>query len=649
MQGLHSCFYDRLRIFRPGILLIGFLFTALISTAQAPNWSWANRAGGTSTDWAATVAADAFGNTYATGHYYSGTMNFGAMTLVNAGLTDIFLVKYDVNGNVVWAQSIGNTGSEWGYGLATDANGNVYLAGIFNSPVLSIGSVSLISAGNFDSFLAKFDPSGNVVWVNRIGGTQNDFAVTICINNAGMICLAGYYSSSVLTVGAFNLINAGGTDVFVARYDVAGNVIWAKRIGDSGQEGTNSVSMDQAGNVYISGTYNSLDMLVGSTTLLNSGNCIEEIFIVRYDAAGNVVWAKSGNGFYDDYVFGIATDLAGNVYMTGHFNSPTITFGSLSLNNGPGGYSIFLIKYNAAGIPQWLISPLSGFGMGVATDACGDIYMTGFFGTALPISFGSTILNPSVGMDIYVGKVSAAGVPQWAARAGGTDYDAVSSIAVNPLTHKVVIAGSYISPVVTFGTHSLNSVDTDGFIASLDPTCMSAPLPVSWLSFTGKQQHLVNVLHWQTASESNNNYFVVQRSSNADDFETIGTVQGAGNSNTVLDYKFTDHFPFDDLNYYRLIQTDFDLSTSMSDIITVEFSSSPDVFPAVFPNPASSAIQVSGNLPEHFELTVSDVEGKTIFKCNSLREIDISSLNSGIYWIRIDTGNEVIMRKLVKD
>jgi hypothetical protein len=646
---MQSCFLNCLRFFRPVSSLIIVMFTTLFSFAQAPNWSWANRAGGTSTDWAATVATDAFGNTYATGHYYSGSMNFGAITVVNAGLTDIFLVKYDMNGNVIWAQSIGSTGSEWGYGLATDLSGNVYLAGIFNSPVLAVGTLNLVSAGNHDSFLAKFDGAGNVIWANHIGGSQNDFATSVSINNAGMICVAGSYASSSLLLGSFNLFNAGGTDVFVARYDTAGNVIWAKRIGDSGQEVTNSVSMDQAGNVFISGTYNSLDMIVGSTTLLNSGNCIEEIFIVKFDAAGNVAWAKSGNGFYDDYVFGIATDLAGNVYLTGHFNSPTITFGSLSLNNGPGGYSIFLIKYNSAGVPQWAISPLSGIGMGVATDVCGDIYMTGSFGTATPVNFGSTVLNPAVGMDIYVGKVSASGIPQWASRAGGTDYDAVSSITVSPLTHKVVIAGSYISPVVTFGPHSLNSVDTDGFIASLDPTCMSAPLPVSWISFTGKQQNQVNVLQWQTASESNNNYFTVERSNNANDFEAIGFVQGAGNSNSVLDYKFIDHSPHENLNYYRLKQTDFDLNSSLSEIIAIDFNP-PYYFPLeIFPNPAFSTIQLTGYLPEHYNISISDPEGKLVFKCSNQRDIDISSLTSGLYFIRIESGPEVVIRKLVKE
>src|SRR5688572_15084011 len=169
MPPLHHIYFSGTRL--PANRLLGtFVCTLLLVCvscslfAQAPAWLWAKRTGGTNIDYTNDVAADGFGNCFITGQYYSAPIIFGTDTLLNSGLTDVFLVKYNAAGNVVWTRKIGNTGSEFGQSVATDAAGNVYVAGAFSSPTIVIGSITLTTAGSSDIFVAKYDNSGNVLW-----------------------------------------------------------------------------------------------------------------------------------------------------------------------------------------------------------------------------------------------------------------------------------------------------------------------------------------------------------------------------------------------------------------------------------------------------------------------------------------------------
>jgi hypothetical protein len=108
--------------------------TANFFPCPIPNWLWAKSAGGASYDYGQSIATDVNGNVYVTGYFYSPSLTFGTTTLTNMGLYDIFVVKYDANGNVLWAKSTGGTHLDEGYGISTDANGNVFVTGYFNSP-----------------------------------------------------------------------------------------------------------------------------------------------------------------------------------------------------------------------------------------------------------------------------------------------------------------------------------------------------------------------------------------------------------------------------------------------------------------------------------------------------------------------------------
>jgi Tfp pilus assembly protein PilZ len=241
---------------------------------------------------------------------------FDSFTLTNAGAYDIFIVKYDAAGNVVWAQSAGGAYSEMGSGLSSDANGYIYITGAFESDSITFGSFTLTNAdpGSTDIFVAKYDTAGNVVWAKSAGGNNYDAGYGISTDAYGKSYVTGYFSSGNIIFGSDTLINSGGADFFVAKYDTAGNVDWAKSANGPGGDDGYGISVDAGGNSYVTGMFWGTGIAFGSFTLTSAGDY--DIFVVKYDAAGNVVWAKSAGGSDWDQGTGISTDANGNSYVT---------------------------------------------------------------------------------------------------------------------------------------------------------------------------------------------------------------------------------------------------------------------------------------------------------------------------------------------
>ncbi len=178
---------------------------------------WAHSIGGSNSDYAYGLSADAVGNTYMAGIFLS-SITIGATELTASGTlyTDGFVAKFDNMGNAQWAKKIGAEGSDGAYGIANDAAGNSYVIGEFNSNI-SIGGTGLFSAGSSDAFVAKLDASGNFLWADKIGGTGIDRGYGIAVHQNGNCFVTGFYSEE-MTVGTTTLTNAGDFDVYLVRY-----------------------------------------------------------------------------------------------------------------------------------------------------------------------------------------------------------------------------------------------------------------------------------------------------------------------------------------------------------------------------------------------------------------------------------------------
>ncbi|MGD0709643.1 MAG: SBBP repeat-containing protein [Bacteroidales bacterium] len=368
------------------------------------NLLWAKNFGGNSDDRAYSVAVDSSGNSYVTGTFMSDTIAFDTITLVRTSSVDIFLAKYDPNGNVLWAKCTNGTDDDFSTGVTVDAIGNPFVTGYFYSPNLIFGSDTLknadITGESWDIFLAKYNSNGNVLWAKRAGGTDDDVANSVAIDAHGNVYLAGYFESASIAFDTIILINTGCENSFVVKYDSSGYAVWAKT-STEGCSGGNSIAVDILGNSYITGTFGGT--IVFGTTTLSKG----DIFILKYDSNGNTVWAKSAVGTAQDWSNSIAVDDSGYTYLTGYFEGDSLTFDTTILRNA-GAANIFLAKYNATGNLQWaksIGSTGSDEALSVAVGSLGNIYLTGFFSSP-SVDFGSITLTDIRSIDIFIAKLS---------------------------------------------------------------------------------------------------------------------------------------------------------------------------------------------------------------------------------------------------
>ena len=290
---------------------------------------WAKSMGSTTDDISSSITTDHLGNIYTTGGF-SGTVDFdpgsGTYHLISNGSNDIFISKLDSGGNFLWAKSIGGGSYDASSSITTDALGNVYLTGNFRGTVdFDPGSSThnLISNGGVDIFVSKLDSGGNFIWGKSIGAAFTDQTYSITLDTYGDVYLTGVFNGTVdfdPGSGVYNLISNGESDVFICKLDSAGNFVWAKSIGGTSWDSSRSITTDEYGNVYISGTFmGTVDFNPGSSTYNLISNGTDDIFISKLDSAGNFVWAKSIGGVSIDVGQSVIIDAGGRVYAAGYF------------------------------------------------------------------------------------------------------------------------------------------------------------------------------------------------------------------------------------------------------------------------------------------------------------------------------------------
>ena len=303
------------------------LLVICISKLMALNVSASN----STFDYGVSTAIDGGGNVYVTGGFTSSTITFGTTTLTNAasGYYDIFIVKYDASGTVLWAKSAGGSLNDDVSSVATDGSGNVYVTGGFLSPTINFGGIILTNSksGTSDMFIVKYDANGNVLWAKSAGGSNNDAGFSIATDGGEYVYVMGIFRSPSITFGTITLnnINLVSDNMFMVKYDVNGNVIGATSTGGSGSYSIAGIAKDESGNVYMTGNFIGLSITFGTTTLYSMGS--DNIFIVKYDTSGNVLWARSAGGNGSEFLSNrFAIDGIGDVYVTGGFFSSSITF-----------------------------------------------------------------------------------------------------------------------------------------------------------------------------------------------------------------------------------------------------------------------------------------------------------------------------------
>ncbi|MFL5762656.1 MAG: SBBP repeat-containing protein [Bacteroidia bacterium] len=440
------------------------------SYSQAPNWSWEYNPDGTSYDAATDIAADARGNIYQCG-YYGSTLDFSGTVLTNPfpATHDSFLAKYDPSGNVLWAQSWGGNNEDIAFSVATDASGNALVAGFFFSPTITFGSVTLTNSGDYDVFLVKYDPSGMVLWARSAGRIADDFARGIATDDQNNVYVTGTFLSPTIDFGPITLTNTdpaiNTSDVFLVKYDSAGTVLWARRAGGDSSDYVRALDIDNYGNPLIAGTYLSPQLNLGSDTLVNQG--YDDSYLAKFDTAGSAVWARGIGGNDYENITGLATDPFGNSYVSGGFGTLSLLIGSTTLTNtSPGNYNTMLVKFDSAGSVLWAKEgdgTGNDFGVDVAADSQGNPYLTGFYNSSV-LSFGTFSLTNMGLYDCFLTKYDTSGVESWAKSAGDIDVDYAQSVCTD-LYGNAYITGYFRSPTLDFSGTLVNGGGDDPFLA----------------------------------------------------------------------------------------------------------------------------------------------------------------------------------------
>jgi len=425
---------------------------------------WSTSFGGTEWDDAVRVVIDAqTPGLVVLGNYGSESASFGGPAHTNQGTGnfDIFLTKFDLDGTHLWSKSYGGTGSDSGHGLATSADGSIFVSGSFSSTPFDIGGATLGHAGSHDAFLGKIDASGNHVWSKSFGGTVADSAEALAVDNEGNVAVVGSYQSSSINLGGATLTNASvpSSDIFLGKFSSGGTHIWSKSFGGNQGDYGSALAFDSAGNLYLFGTIRSTTITFGGAVLTNTGGLDSyDLYLAKFDPSGNHLWSKS---FGDDSAEGAAhaSSLAlapdGNLLLTGRFKSAGFVLAGTPLtNNGNNTNDIFLAKFDTSGNGLWAKSfggTDDDYAEQVAVDNSNAIVLFGSVNST-SVDFGGSVLSNATPGDgeLYVAKFDSDGGHIWSLIFEGTDWDFVGGGAVDATGFSYAAVG-FMSPTINFG------------------------------------------------------------------------------------------------------------------------------------------------------------------------------------------------------
>jgi hypothetical protein len=477
---------------------------------------WGTYYGGGNTDRGTSCATDANGNVYLAG-YTSSTNAIASAGHQNAHNNpeqgspdydvneeyinfDAFLVKFNSNGMRQWATYYGGENWDVGTSCVTDSGGNIYLAGSTCSPSQIAHSGHQNSHNNSDepgsdisihrdAFLVKFNASGTRQWATYYGGEGSDSGGACATDPSGNVYLAGSTNSSsaIASNGHQNML-WGGSDAFLVKFNGSGVRQWATYYGGEGADWGVACATDPSGNVYLAGGTNSSSAIAFNGHQNVFGGAYDDAFLVKFNESGVRQWATYYGGSNRDWGTSCATDVNGNVFLSG----TTLSLSSIAFNGHqntigwpPQGLLLppmdaFLVKFSSNGVRQWATyygGESFDQGNSCTTDGNGNVYLVGGTNSSADIAFNGHQNTWSGGDAAFIAKFSYSGTRQWATYYGGSGGGTEGYHCAADESGNVYLAGQTSSPsgIAYYGHQNVNGAafGADAFLVQFSdcPNC----------------------------------------------------------------------------------------------------------------------------------------------------------------------------------
>lgn len=393
--------------------------------------------------------------------------------------------------NYAWAETMGGIQNDQVHAVTTDADGNVYVCGSFKYTVdfdPGVNETNITSTGNYDIFIQKLNPAGELQWVKSFGSTGPDDALDLKLDANGNVYVIGNFTKTVdfdPGVETTSITSHGASDIFLQKLDTDGNFQWVKTWGSTSIDKGAALAIDNAGNIFTTGLFKyTVDFDLGAGTAeLTAPGTNKNIFIQKMDSNGDFVWVKGLIGATCNST-AITTDEFGNVFTTGYFTG-TVDFNPSAVTDNRtsrGANDIFTQKLESNGDFVW-VSTIEGTtdntpsALAVAPD--GSVFVTGSFtGTADFDPSANSMDIPTTGLaDGFLQKLDNNGDLMFVKRIGGSKDDRVNDIFITD-NNQIWLTGYFQSSMMLGSNHNMvsNGDSKDILVANyeLDGTFNSA-------------------------------------------------------------------------------------------------------------------------------------------------------------------------------
>lgn len=446
---------------RSYLFLSILIFQFVNAFAQTPQYSWIKKLQGPNDDHSINLTVDSDENIYIIGRY-NDSIESGTKKVLSNGDRDVFISKYNKDGQLIWLKSFGDYGYDKGMAISTDLQGNIYITGRYFDSCL-FGNKLLRSKGHYDIFLAKMDSSGNYIWVKSAGGRLHDEGLALYVDVSGNPYITGFFRDTAFFDSKMVKSDYDDNfDIFLAKYNTIGQVQWVKSAGGSNDDHGWTITGNNLGDIFIGGHFIDSAKFDGNP-VFSIGSM--DAFVASYNINGDFNWVKTGGSLWDDVVLDMVVDQQGNLYTIGFFDR-SAKFDETTLL-GDGFNEVFINCYERTGDMKWAKSAGGenmdeGEGIALYNDKeliiCG-----GFQGDA---KFGNNQVTSQGDYDVFISSLDLNGNFNWAKSVGSATND--YAFAVKTYGNNLYVTG-YYSDHSSFDQIILNSKGkADAFLAKLN-------------------------------------------------------------------------------------------------------------------------------------------------------------------------------------